>query len=195
MELIDVNVANVEQYGFFCCMSKRKSSGYKRKLNWLCDRFNEGMKLKILDGGERGFIEYIPGENAWRAVHADGYMLIHCIWVVGQSKGKGFGKLLLDECINDAKKIGMNGVAIVTSEHSWLAKRKLFGSSGFKSVAKAHPSFELMVLKFKNDSPTASFAGDFEVKAGKFNDGLTVFRTNQCPYIEDATNAMLDYSN
>jgi hypothetical protein len=36
---------------------------------------------------ECSFIEYIPGEQAWRAVHADGYLLIHCLWVVGKSKG------------------------------------------------------------------------------------------------------------
>ena len=115
-------------------------------------------------------------------MNADDYMVIHCLWVVGQSKGKGFGKLLLDECVRDAKKSGMNVVAMVTSEHNWLTKKKFFESNGFKSVAKAQPSFELMVLNFKNDAPTESFAGDFEVKAGKFSDGLTVFRTNQCPY-------------
>lgn len=42
----------------------------------------------MLELPERGFIEYLPGEHAWRAVHADGYLFIHCLWVVGKSKGK-----------------------------------------------------------------------------------------------------------
>jgi hypothetical protein len=89
-EIITVTAQNIETTGFFCYMSKKKSEGYGRKLKWLKDRFNEGMRIKLLKLPERGFIEYIPGEHAWRAVHADGYLFIHCLWVVGKSKGKGF---------------------------------------------------------------------------------------------------------
>lgn len=86
-EILDVAAGNVDQTGFFCFMSKKKSEGYQRKLRWLKERFAEGMSIKMLALPQRGFIEYIPGEHAWRAVHADGYMLIHCLWVVGKSKG------------------------------------------------------------------------------------------------------------
>lgn len=34
-------------------------------------------------GNYRGFIEYIPGAFGWRAVFAEDYMLIHCLWVMG----------------------------------------------------------------------------------------------------------------
>ncbi|UCE07082.1 MAG: GNAT family N-acetyltransferase, partial [bacterium] len=65
-KIIDVNSDNVEQTGFFCYMSKRKTEGFQRKLNWLKARFAEGMRIKMFDLPERGFIEYIPGEYAWR---------------------------------------------------------------------------------------------------------------------------------
>ena len=91
-EIITVTAQNIETTGFFCYMSKKKSEGYGRKLKWLRDRFGEGMCIKLLKLPERGFIEYIPGEHAWRAIHADGYLFIHCLWVVGKSKGKGFRK-------------------------------------------------------------------------------------------------------
>ena len=89
--LIDVKEDNVSATGFFCCMSKRKSQGYRRKLDWLRLRFAEGIKIKMLGQGQRGFIEYLPGEYAWRPVNADGFMMIHCLWVVGKSKGKKYG--------------------------------------------------------------------------------------------------------
>lgn len=76
--LINVNSENVEKTGFFCYMSKRKAEGYQRKLSWLKDRFAEGMRIKMLELPQRGFIEYIPGEYAWRAVNAEDYMFIHC---------------------------------------------------------------------------------------------------------------------
>lgn len=196
MQLIDVNKSNVVQTGFFCKMSQKKNEGYKRKLDWLTARFDEGLKIKMLDikDGHRGFIEYIPGNYAWRPVFADGYMFIHCLWVVGQSKGKGFAKLLVDECIKDAKKSKMNGVAMTVSEGNWLAGKDILLKLGFKSVDIAPPAFNLMVLKFKRcDDP--KFPNDWNKRAAKFGDGFTVVRTDQCPYIDDASKTIKEFAD
>ena len=128
-------------------MSKRKTEGWRRKLEWVTARFAEGMKIKMLELPARGFIEYIPGEYAWRAVDAKGFMFIHCLWIVGQSRGKGYATLLLDEC-KDAKKAGMNGVAMVTSEGNWLVGKRFLLKHGFETIDHAPPSFELMVKRF-----------------------------------------------
>ncbi|MFZ2055606.1 MAG: GNAT family N-acetyltransferase [Candidatus Aminicenantales bacterium] len=192
VEIIKVGQSNVSETGFFCYMSKRKSEGFRRKLGWLRARFDEGMQIKMLKLPERGFIEYIPGEFAWRAVEgAEGYMFIHCLWVVGRSKGKGFGAMLLDECLRDAKKAGMSGVAMVTSEGTWLAGKELLLKQGFKAVAEAPPSFTLMIKTFRA-APLPSFPRDWEARARRFGKGLTVLRSDQCPYLEEATNTLLE---
>jgi len=195
MNIVTVNEENVSKTGFFCYMSKRKTEGYQRKLRWLRDRFDEGMKIKMLDlkQGGRGFIEYIPGDYAWRAVNAKEYMLIHCIWVAGKSKGKGYGSLLLNECIRDAKKAGMKGVAIVTSEGNWLVGKKFLQKNGFESVDQ-YPPFELMVRKF-NNAPSPSFSGDFEQKLRRYGEGLTIIRSDQCPYVDAGVRAALEAGN
>ena len=132
MRIIDVDEANVDSQGFFCYMSKKKSEGYRRKLGWLKRRFAEGMKIKLLELPDRGFIEYIPGEYAWRKVDAKGYMFVHCLWIVGRSKGKGYATALLRECIRDAKKAKMRGVALMTSEANWLIGKRLMEKHGFE---------------------------------------------------------------
>jgi GNAT superfamily N-acetyltransferase len=185
IEIVDVDIENVERTGFFCFMSKKKSDGYQRKLRWLKARFAEGMHIKMLTLPERGFIEYIPGEYSWRAVHADGYMLIHCLWVVGRSKGKGLSYALVDACIADARKAGMKGVAMVTSEKVWLSGGRVLEKHGFECVDTAPPSFSLMAKKFAK-GPAPSFAGNWEEKAKAFGCGLSIIRTDQCPYIVDA---------
>jgi GNAT superfamily N-acetyltransferase len=186
MELIDVGPENVGKTGFFCFMSKKKSEGYQRKLRWLGARFSEGLRIRMLPLPERGFIEYIPGEYAWRAVHAERYLFIHCLWVVGKSKGKRFSTALLEACMADAKRMKLAGVATVTSEKVWMAGRGVFERHGFECVDEAPPAFSLMVKKIgKHASP--SFAGGWEGKARAFGKGLTVVRSNQCPYIVDAT--------
>ncbi|MCU0663080.1 MAG: GNAT family N-acetyltransferase [Myxococcota bacterium] len=186
-EMMDVGAENVDKTGFFCFMSKKKSEGYQRTLAWLKDRFAEGMRIKMLALPERGFIEYIPGEHAWRAVHADGYLFIHCLWVVGKSKGKGFSAALLDACVADAKRLKLKGVAMVTSEKVWMSGRRVLDKHGFECVDTAPPAFSLMVKKLgKHSSP--SFAGEWDDKAKSFGKGLTVIRSDQCPYIVDAAN-------
>ncbi len=193
VNIIDVNADNVEKTGFFCFMSKRKSEGFKTKMDWVKARFDEGMRIKMLELPERGFIEYIPGEYAWRAIHAENYMVIHCLWVVGKSKKKGFGGLLLEECIKDAERSGKKGVAMVTSEKVWMAKKKIFVKYGFESVDKAPPAFNLMVKKF-TDVPSPTFAHQWEQKAARYDQGLTVITTPQCPYIHDSANMAMEFA-
>jgi GNAT superfamily N-acetyltransferase len=192
-EIVSVNRDNVDKLGFFCYKSKAKFPGYKQKRRWLEERFDEGlqMRLAIEDGRSVGFIEYIPGPFAWRAVNAEAYMAIHCIWVVGRAKEKGYGSRLLDSCLKDAREQGFPGVAMVTSRGVWLAGSDLFLRHGFALVDSAPPSFDLAVLKF-NDVANPSFPTDWDDRIRAFGEGVTVVRTSQCPYLDDATNTVLE---
>ena len=135
VEIVTVNASNVTQNGFFCYRSKPKSEGYRRKLAWLEQRFAEGMQIKIVVENERpvGFIETIPGEFAWRAVNAAGFLVIHCLWVVGRAKKKGYGSRLLNACLEEARNDHRNGVAMVTSRGNWLAVH-------LRAVARGQPA-------------------------------------------------------
>ena len=193
MKVIDVNPYTVLKTGFFCKRSQKNCEGYQKKLKWLEARFAEGMRIKMLNPSEggRGFIEYIPGEYAWRPVNAEGYMFIHCLWVAGESKGKGYASQLLEDCLADADRKGMNGLAMVTSESNWLvSKRYLFGE-GFESVDQAPPTFELLVNKFNRAAPP-SFPKDWSERLHRFGEGLTIVRTDQCPFIDEGAQAAMD---
>jgi len=195
VRIVSVDETNVEKEGFFCYKSKPKTEGYQRKLAWLKERFTEGMQIKILYDGKRSFafIEYIPGEYAWRAVHADDYMFIHCIWTVGSGKKKGYATRLLDLCIEEARAANMKGVAMVTSSGVWLVDKKILLKNGFEVVDHAPPKFDLLVKKFK-DAPNPHFPVNWEERAAQFGDGLTVIRSDQCPYIPDAATAVQEYA-
>ncbi len=199
-EIIDISPSNVDEYDMFCKKSKKKEDGYQQKLEWFHERFKEGLRMKVLyvnDGGKmtsRAFSEYIPGEYSWRAVHAPGHMLIHCHWVIGKWKKKGFGTMLLNACISDAKQAGMNGVATVTSDMNWLTGKKLFLKNGFDLVDTAPPGFELLVKQFK-DVALPSFPKDWDERLKSYGEGLTVVFTKQCPYLPDATKLILEAAN
>jgi ribosomal protein S18 acetylase RimI-like enzyme len=167
------------------CFLNPKNEGYQIKRAWLKDRFAEGLKIKVLYAEEEqkvvGFIEYVLSEHAWRAVDAKGYLFIHCIWVYpNMYKEKGHGSRLVNECITDAKKGGKYGVAVVTSEGSFMVGKALFLKNGFESVATAKPSFELLVKTLKN-GPLPQFR-DWERQLSTYN-GLHIIYSNQCPWV------------
>ena len=73
----------------------------------------------------------------------------------------------------------------------WLAEKKLLLKKGFESVDQAPPSFALMVKKF-GKSKAPSFNSDWDQKQKKCGKGLTIFRSDQCPYIPDAVKPLVE---
>ena len=193
VEIVDVHPGNIQEKGFFCMRSKPQSDGYRKKLSWLLERFKEGLKLKIIEdnGRPKGFIEYVPIEYGWRGVQGNDYMLIHCLWVVGKGKGKGYGARLLAACIEDAKKQNKSGVAMVTSSQTWLSDKPFFMKHGFESVDFAPPCFELVAIRF-DGKPYPKLNHGWEERAQTYGNGITVLKSDQCPYIEDAVHTIVE---
>ncbi|MBN2379499.1 GNAT family N-acetyltransferase [candidate division WOR-3 bacterium] len=197
-EIIDVTPENLDRYDLFCKKSKPKEVCYQNKLAWYREEFKKGLRIKLLmvDEGKpykvsRGFVEYIPAEHGWRVVNAPGCILIHCIWVVGRHKKKGYGAELLQLVLDDAKAQGKNGVVVLASTGNWAPSPAFLGKYGFVKVDQAPPSFLLMVHKFA-DAADPSFPDDWDKRAQALGKGLTVVRTVQCPYLLDATDIVVD---
>ena len=184
MKIISVNSENISEYQPVCFLNP-KNEGYLKKLKWLKERFSNGLIIKqlYLENEKKcnGFIEYIPGEYAWRAVDAKGYMFIHCIWISpNKHKEKGYGSLLVNECFQDAKKEGKYGVAVVTSEGPFMAGKALFLKNSFRSVAQVKPSYELMIKPIRS-GPLPKFR-DCEKQLSQYK-GLNIIYSNQCPWV------------
>ena len=196
IKIIDTHADNILEYGV-CGYKNIKRPGYPEKIKWLKDRFSEGLKIKTLfsdKDGTQGMIEYIPGKYCWRPVEARGYMFIHCIFLGFKRdyKGKGYGSLLVDECLKETKDENMYGVAVVTRKGSFMAGQELFLKKGFEVVDKAPSDFELLVRKIKKNAPTPRFKGDWEKRQSQYNKGLTIIRADQCPYTVKNVNEIIE---
>ena len=143
--------------------------------------YDEGMRYTLLqvNGHNAGMIEYLPGEYAWRGIEAEGYLFIHCFWVIGSNRGHGYGRQLLETCLADAR--GTNGVAVVVSKTHWLPTPKLFLKNGFELADQAAPSFDLLVKRFNPEAPLPRFK--HSVKEAPT--GLTLYHSDQCPYTQN----------
>ncbi len=175
---------NFDQFTHFCGRSAKYAEAYGNKSDWLQARFAEGMRYKLLqvNGRVAGFLEYIPGEYAWRGVSAGGYLFIHCFWVLGKNKGQGYGTRLLKACLKDAEQNGFAGVAVMTSFEHWLPNKKIFLKHGFEQVDSAPPAFELFVRRLDLTVPLPTITRGWET-TDSLPKGLTMYTSAQCPYI------------
>lgn len=202
-QIIDTNADDIG--GCSHCGNKNANNlGHRRKTNWLRERYAEGLRYKVLRSekfGDVGMIEYALGNHAWRPVEAEGYLVIHCLWVYGKHKGKGLGSLLLERCLEDAKKSQYHGVAVVTSSDSLMARSDLFLKAGFvlvdrtfgSSEASAAP-YELLVKKLKKAAPDPRFIVDRERLFKRYRKGLTILAADQCPYAAQSVERIAEAS-
>lgn len=187
MEFITLTKENIDEEHICCAFSDKKSiKGYQSKKDWLKDQIDKGYVFTKLNERAKVFIEYGPSEITYLPVDAPNYMVINCFWVSGKYKKHGYGKTLLEKCIEDSKSKGKDGVIVLCSDKKrpFMSDKKFFLKAGFQVVDQGQPYFELMCMKFdeESDNPVfleASIAGECEN-----NGGFKVYYSNQCPYMD-----------
>ena len=197
IEIIDLTPENIADYGVCGYKDIEKHLELRKKIEWFKEYYPKGLRIKVIlskIGGYQGMLEYIPGKYAHRPVDAKGYMFIHCIFVgfKKEFKGKGYASLLIDECIKDAKKNKMLGVAVVTRKGPFMAHNDIFLKKDFQIVDIAKPDFDLLVKKFDVNSKNPKFNSNMTNSLKKYQKGLYVIRSPQCPYTEKNVNAILE---
>lgn len=184
MKFINVTLDNIDTEDICCANSDNKvDSCASIKKAWLKERFKDGMIFKKLNARGKVFMEYIPAENAWSPISADGYMFIDCFWVSGSFKGKGYAIGLLNECIIESKKLGKKGLVTLSSNKKmpFLSDPKFLKYKGFQIADTCEPYYELLYLPFDNAAEVPKFKDC--VKIDKIDEkGVALFYSNHCPY-------------
>lgn len=183
MEYIRVTRENLETEHICCAISNNKDIQVASKKAWLADRFNDG--LVFLKSVERGkcFIEYIPAENAWNPIQAEGYLYIDCLWVSGSFKGHGYSNDLLGACIADGRANGKQGLCILSAAKKmpFLADPKYLKHKGFTVCDEADNGIQLWYLPFSDSSEKPSFK-DCARHPRIEEPGYVLYYTDQCPF-------------
>ena len=183
MEYIKVTKDNLEKEHICCAISNNKDVQVSSKKAWLADRFDEG--LVFLKSVERGkcFIEYIPAENAWVPINADGYMYIDCLWVSGSFKGHGYSTELLNACIEDSKEKGKKGLCILAAakKKPFLADPKFLKYKGFTVCDEAGNGVQLWYLPFEKEAEKPGFR-ECAKHPHIEEKGYVLYYTSQCPF-------------
>ncbi|MGE7934975.1 GNAT family N-acetyltransferase [Viridibacillus arvi] len=195
LQMVELDTEILEGTGSFCLRSKKKSLGYINKNKWLNESFEKGLKyIQLIENKKQVcFIEYTDAEFSSRVVHANNYLVIHCLWV--SETGKGYGTKLINKCLQDAENQSKLGVVVVTNpETSWTPSKDIFLKNQFKLVDKAPFNFELLVYQFENSTLLPYFPTNWDERINKF-ENLTILRSFQCPYVEVATENIIVGAN
>ena len=181
MEYLRITKENIDKEHICCAMSGKQSL---TKKEWLKKRFDEG--LVFYRSQERGkcFIEYIPAENAWIPLKADGWLYINCLWVSGSMKGHGYSNDLLEECIRDAKAKEKNGICILCAEgrkREFLADPKFLAYKGFRTADVSDCGINLMYLPLVSDAEPPKLK-ECAVHPAVKESGFVLYYTDQCPF-------------
>lgn len=181
MNYIRITRDNIDQEPICCALSGRQG---RAKKEWMKRRFDEG--LVYYRSVERGtcFIEYIPAENAWVPIEADGYLHVNCLWIAGPMKGHGYSNDLLDACIRDARTQGRKGVCILSSsgrKREFLSDPKYLAHRGFMVADTSACGIDLLYLPVEPDAAPPKFR-ECAKHPHVEGDGFVLYYTDQCPF-------------
>lgn len=167
-----------------CCIirSRKPHPGVEAKRQWLAARLQEGHVFRKLDAKATVFIEYAPLETAWVPIIGDNYYYLYCLWVLGDCKGKGYGKALMEYCVADAKQSGRSGICMLGAkkQKSFLSDQAFAKKWGFEAVDATEDGYELLALSFDGTAP--QFAPSVKQR-GIEGKELTIYYDQQCPFV------------
>ncbi|GAA0084604.1 YoaP domain-containing protein [Clostridium sp. CTA-7] len=190
MDIITLNHSNIDNEHICCSLSDKKGEcGVYLKKEWLKERFNDGLIFNKINVRGKVFIEYIPVENAWVPIEGNNYMFINCFWVSGKFKGKGYANRLLNECIDNCKRKGKNGIIALSSKKKmpFLSDPDYLKYKGFEVCDSANPYYELLYFPFSKEYDIPKF--NECSKNGAINEkGLVLYYSAQCPHTDKYVN-------
>lgn len=177
-----------------CCIirSKKPHPGVEAKRQWLAERLKEGHVFRKLNAKATVFIEYAPLETAWVPIVGNNYYYIYCLWVLGDEKGKGYGKALMEYCLADAKAKGKAGVCMLGAQKqkAWLSDQAFAKKFGFQVVDTTANGYELLALSFDGTTPQFTQAAKKQQIETK---GLTIYYDMQCPFVTQTIETVRQY--
>jgi len=196
MSIIQITEENIDQEHICCAIGNDKANRARAELKkeWMKGQFKNGLIFKRLDDRGKMFIEYMPVETCWKPVEGTKYTMINCLWVSGKFKKRGIATELLEDCINDSRTGGMNGLCVVTSKKNkpFLTEKSFFLKKGFEVVDSAEPYFELMALKFNRTAVVPQFSERCKMGTSGYKEGFQFVYANQCPFMDEYVHLLTD---
>lgn len=197
MQFIKLNHDNIDGENLCCAMADKKCrSGVDAKKAMIKGKLNKGYVFNKLNVKGKVFTDYCPVEVSLLPVHAEGYMAINCFWVSGQYAKHGYGKALIEQCIEDCRNNQSQGIVAICGDKKrpFLSDKKFYQRFGFEVCDTAPPYFELLVYKLNPDAPTPQFFTQVKGIPTVDEPGVFIYYSEQCPFTDYYVNVLFKAS-
>ena len=124
-------------------------------------------------------------ETAWAPVEGADYLYLYCLWVQGAPRGQGVGKALMESCHRRTRgRRAKAGVCMLGAEKqkAWLSDQRFAEKFGFQTVGHGRTNTACLPLRF-DERPAPYFAAECQTAGPSKKNDLTVYYTDQCPFI------------
>ena len=97
-----------------CAISDKKSTQAKKE--WMKGCFADGYQFWKADARGKALIEFVPAENAWASIAADGYLFIDCFGSPVRSRKKDMVLRCWSGAVKRQRNWGKKGLAAVCAD-------------------------------------------------------------------------------
>jgi GNAT superfamily N-acetyltransferase len=186
-----VNLTAEHQPLYFACLedwSEEMKEAGNHKAIWFNKMKERGLRVKLAEddrGRIGGMIQYLPIEYSF--AQGEGLYFINCIWVHGHQQGRGnfqkrgMGQALLRAAEEDARKLGVKGLAAWGIWPPFWMKAAWFKKQGYTKVDRRG----IQVLLWKPFAPDAVppkwIRPKKKPQAGPDQVTVTAFLNGWCP--------------
>ena len=136
VSVVDAVKNNEFERYLYRCLAPMPFRRYRKRREYLKFSIQRGLRKRILffKGVAVGQIEHAPAEASGYPIFGKKIIVVNCLWVLRKAKGNRFGRLLINEMINDNKVA--NGFSTIGLENHWSPwlKKKHMELLGFKSI-------------------------------------------------------------
>lgn len=141
-----INLQPEHHHSYFNCLetwSADMAEAGPHKACWYNRYKDRGLRVKLAiddDGEVAGMIQYLPIEHSY--VSGNGLYFILCIWVhahkegIGDRRGRGIGKALLEAAEQDARQLGAKGMAAWGLWLPFWMKASWFRRRGYRKAER-----------------------------------------------------------
>jgi GNAT superfamily N-acetyltransferase len=125
--------------------SEETDRNAKRRLDWLKNMHGKGLRVKVVyvDGEISGFLNMMPIEHSPMGPLGNDLMMVQCLYVPKEFKGKGAGRALMEAAEEEARRQGKKG--LVTYGYRWdfwFMPASFLEKHGFEPVDSRKIDFE-----------------------------------------------------
>ena len=185
-ELVTVSPPTIDRTAFVRVDRALTAQGESFSRDWVMERFEDGLQIRMLPAPALGFVVFQPGRLAWRPiVGAERAMVVHGLRVAPGEGAKPAAKRLWTAVESFASYYGYSAVLAMTGASQGLVDPELAPCSRHWVVLDEGPQGARLIGRvLQGPLPLPHLPSDWSARARRLGLGIVIQTTGECAMLE-----------